>query len=91
MISSPEIHCISWRRWSSTPPTATGPSARARSAWSVEFSQKKNKSLRQRAEEVVLQISVDYGSIFFARFGWKAAPSAGLAKVDFAKSCFQRT
>jgi|HubBroStandDraft_3_1064219.scaffolds.fasta_scaffold690982_1 hypothetical protein len=52
---------------------------------------KKNKSLRQRAEEVVLQISVDYGSIFFARFGWKAAPSAGLAKVDFAKSCFQRT
>jgi len=36
-------------------------------------------------------VNPDFGSIFFGTIRWEAAPSADFAKVDFAKSGFQRT
>jgi hypothetical protein len=51
----------------------------------------KNKSSLRLVERDSLADQPRLQINFFRAIRWKAAPRAGFAKVDFAKSCFQRT
>jgi hypothetical protein len=51
----------------------------------------KNKSSGRKFEQDGFAHRPMIADYFFRAIRWKAAPGAGLAKVDFVKYCFQRT
>jgi hypothetical protein len=50
-----------------------------------------NKCLPKPAKQIGWAGQADFGANFILLIRRKALSSAGFAKVDFAKSCFQRT